>query len=191
MGMKLIIEQDGIEAAIEAHVRELIPGLAEGTVVDIDLAATRGPAGFTAEIKLQSAEEAEQPALDAPKQAPAPTEQEELATEAEPAPAPVRRQRQVRVSGTKSLGLGKTNDTNELPAETVTETPVADVTAEEPIETAATEETEAETVADNAPVEEAAPNEPAETPVDEPAEAPVEAEPAPARKSLFSNLKKA
>lgn len=203
MALKLTIEQTDIESAIEAYVRELIPGLAEGTVIDTDMAATRGPAGFTAEIRILSADEsAAQPASE-PKgqlgqqtaEIPEAPEQEELAAEAEPAPAPVRR-RQVRVSGTKSLGLTKTSDTADLPTETVTETPVENVAAEEPIETAATEETEVEAVADTAPVEEAAAETEAAPAADDsadeaPTDTPVEEAPAPARKSLFSNLKKA
>lgn len=141
MAMNITIEQSDIEAAVEAHVRELIPGLSPETVVDISLSATRGPAGFTASIRLLSAEEAKA---------------EKKAATAASKVEPVR----VKTSGNKPLGIAAAAEANKatraapakpaeaapattqteaveanedlkaLPAETVTETAVADVTTE-------------------------------------------------------------
>ncbi len=57
MAMNITIEEIDIKKSIEDHVRSLIPGLREDTVVEITLSATRGAAGFTAGIRLISAEE--------------------------------------------------------------------------------------------------------------------------------------
>ena len=52
MALKVTIEELDIKGAIETYVRGMIPGLGEDTVVEIDISATRGPAGMTANINL-------------------------------------------------------------------------------------------------------------------------------------------
>lgn len=104
--MNITIEQTDIEHSIEKHVRELIPGLSPETVVDISLAATRGPAGFTATIQLLTPEEANKrkstsaaPAVTAPAEAAEP--EKAVASSTPPAV------KKVRTSGTKPLGIAQ------------------------------------------------------------------------------------
>lgn len=99
MAMNITIDQSSIEAAIETHVRELIPGLAEDTVISITLSATRGPSGFTASIDLLPAGTVKTPAV-----TPVPTPVETKPTKA-----------------SKTLNIPKTNE------KTVEETPIDNV----------------------------------------------------------------
>lgn len=192
MAMNITIEQTDIELAVEKHVRELIPGLSPETVVDINLSATRGPAGFTASIRLLSAAEAK-----AEKKAsatPTPT-----VAKTEKADTP----KKVQTTGTKPLGIAaKAAEAKAETAKPETTAPTAEAQVEpEPTEeevaraadamdlNAPVEEQAADAAVEEEAVEEAA--EAAPTAEPEPAEEPAAAtEEAPARQSLFGKLGK-
>lgn len=195
MAMNITIEQTDIELAVEKHVRELIPGLSPETVVDINLSATRGPAGFTASIRLLSAAEAK-----AEKKASAtPTPTATKSDKTEKADAP----KKVQTTGTKPLGIAaKAAEAKAETAKPETTAPTAEAQVEpEPTEeevaraadamdlNAPVEEQAADAAVEEEAVEEAA--EAAPTAEPEPAEEPAAAtEEAPARQSLFGKLGK-
>jgi len=172
MGMNITIEQADIETAVEKYVRELIPGLGVETVVKIDLAATRGPAGFTASIRLLTQNEAD-------------------AEVAQPEPQVKATPTKVKTSGTKPLNIAqkaaeaKATAPAEVPAE-----------AEPAVEEGQSEEEvarEADTTDLNAPIEEESPTE--EDAAEEQAQEEAEAQPEPLaeeapRKSLFAKMEK-
>lgn len=165
MAMNITIEQVDIELAISNYVRTLIPGMAADTRIEVSLSATRGPAGFTAGIRLLSPGEQGSAPVTGPDQTPAAEERqaekvEEAEQEEEAPAAPVRRTR----------GPNKPK-----PApETVTEEVVED---------------ESELTQEQELAAEAAATEPADDISTQKAPADKE-EAIPSRPSLFGNLKK-
>lgn len=100
MAMTITIDQAEITTALAKHVRDLMPHLPEDIVISADLSATRGPSGYTAEIRLLSAEQA------------AEEEKAERAAEraakksSETAPEKPKQVR-VKASGNKPLGIAQ------------------------------------------------------------------------------------
>lgn len=187
MALKVTIEEVDIKGAIETYVREMIPGLSEDTVVEIDISATRGPSGMTANITLLSA-----------------SDQERLEAEAAAKAKPARVAKAAPSKAGKPLNIAaKVEEAKAAKPVAVKTEPAADAPDKAPkpeeVVPAPVEvieevvEEQAEALAD-APIEgseealaaEAAATEPAE--VQEVEEAP--AETAPKRPSLFASVTK-
>lgn len=146
MAIKITIEQIDIEQAIKDHIGSMME-IKPDAQLDIDLSATRGSAGFTATILIRNADEVARESNTATT-ATRPTAQPEPAPEAAPAVTTTSDKVDGRTKAAKALNIPKTNqtpaapaaevetitqtsDVQELPAETVTEIQVADVTQEE------------------------------------------------------------
>lgn len=105
MAMKITIEQLDIEQAIKNYIGSMLD-IKEGAHLDIDLAATRGSAGFTATINIRNADEPRRESV------------ENAAVQKEPdaeLPAKI----DGRTKAGKALNIPKVN---ELPKEEVSET---------------------------------------------------------------------